>query len=283
MGTGRQHKHRNLIISLSMLTIVLAGSQGCSVKEDRSYCPSLLIVNTEEISQSISPHVIHIWGDRGFHLYDKIIPEEYPHEWTAEVRRSVNSLTAVCGLDKTEIENRCVTIHRGQESDRLWAHHSLVDCSGEYGYDTLRLHKQYCVLTIDMLDYPEDATDWSEFPAIPEIQGSCSGYMLDEGSPLHGDFLANARYVGNGMFQIILPRQEPDDDLLMRVIQDGVSIGSVDIGVVLKMAGFDWQKEDLDDAFIIIRNSNSINIGGNGDGNMKVAAWQFGSFGTPGW
>ena len=281
MGTGRQHKHRNLIKALSI--IILAGFQACSVKEDRSICPSLLIVNTEELSQQISPHVIQVWGSGGFQLYEKIIPEEYPHEWTAEVRRSLNTLTALCGLDKTDLKDNIITIQRGQESDRLWIHHSQVDCSGEYGYDTLRLHKQYCVLTIDMLDYPEDATDWSQFMATPEIQGSCSGYRIDTASPIQGEFLARERYLGDGMFQTVLPRQNPDDDLRLRVIQDGISIGSVDIGTVLKLAGYDWEKEDLDDAFIIIRNSNSVNIEGEGNDAMKVAAWQFGSYGNPGW
>lgn len=260
--------------------IVLCCIQACTVKEDRSPCPSLLIVDTEELNESLSPHVIHIWSDRLFHQYEKIIPEDYPHEWTIETRRAINTLAAVCGLDKTEVEDRCVTIHRGQESDRIWTHHSLVDCTGEYGHDTLRMHKQYCVLTIDMLDYPEDATDWSQFNATPEIHGSCSGFRLDEGTPAHGDFLANARYVGNGMFQVILPRQYPKDDLILRLIQDGVSIGSVDIGIVLEQAGYNWEKEDLDDAFIIIRNRNSIDMGDEG---MKIVAWQFGSFGTPGW
>ena len=283
MGTGRQHKHRDLTRTLAVALTVLAGFHGCTVKEDRSPCPSLLIVNTEELNESISPHVIHIWSDGQLQIYDKIIPEEYPHEWTAEVRRSVNTLTAICGLDKTEIEDQSVTIRRGQESDRLWTHHSIVDCSGEYGYDTLRMHKQYCVLTIDMLDYPEDNTDWTQYDAIPEIHGSCSGYRIDKGIPLQGDFLANARYAGDGLFQVILPRQLPDDDLTLRLIKDGLSTGSVDIGIVLKLAGFDWEKEDLDDAFIVIRNNNSIDIGSGESNGMKVVAWQFGSYGTPGW
>ena len=281
MGTRRKYKHRNLIITIALA--FLSGLQSCSVKEDRSPCPSLLIINTEELSERISPHVINIWSDDNSHIRDKIIPEEHPPEFTEVVKRSINSLSAVCGLDKTEIDGRCIMIRRGQESDRIWAHCSKVDCTGEYGNDTLHMHKQFCVLTIDMLDYPEDSTDWSEFDAIPEIHGSCDGFRLDEGVPHRGDFIAKARYAGNNMFQIVLPRQYPDDDLVMKVIKDEVPIGSVDIGAILKLAGFDWEKKDLDDAFIIIRNGNMIDIGGANDGIMDVVDWQFGGYGTPGW
>lgn len=243
--------------------LVMPCAVGCSVKEDRTPCPSMLIVSTAGLAE---PHPIHVWGDGSYHFFSRIIPDDNPSDWRARVQKGFNVVAAFRGLDRSELQDCRVIIPEGQESDRLFSHRSVVDCTGEYAYDTLRLHKQHCVLTINIEGY-RDLSD--TFPYDIEVRGESCGYDLRDGTPVRGAFRASPRTVGEAIMQVILPRQRPDGSLDMVFSIDGQEEARVDVAAILLQEGYSWERMDLDDAALWVDYVN-------GAVSVSVIEWEQG-------
>ena len=245
VNRSRRCRSTRRLANLFVALLILGGVAGCSVKEDREVCPSMLIVGTDRLSETLAPYAIHVWGDGSYHCQDRIIPVDYTdRDWTHRVQKGYNTLVCMQGLDMSNLEDNFVRIHYGEESDRLWTHHSIVDCTGEYAYDQFIMHKQYCVLTIDVSGFE------GEFPYTMEIRGESCGYNLQTAEPVSGDFRAVPSNTDEGIWQVILPRQRPQQRLVLYLQKDGKTEYAIDVANALKESNYSWETEDLNDAII---------------------------------
>ncbi|MCF0177727.1 MAG: hypothetical protein HUJ90_03795 [Bacteroidales bacterium] len=218
----------------------------CSVKEVRDNCPSLLMVETSMVETNV-PLNINIWGDGSYHLHDRFILVDYPEHWDARVKKGYNAVSCYIGVKKSILEEQNqIRIPLGEESDRLYTHLEIVDCMGEYSYDTLAMHKQFCILTLDCSEI-----DFSKMRDVEiRINGNACGYNLSTGMPIPGSFYREMILKEDESPQVALPRQFQDDSLELKLFFDGKEVGSMALDKELTKMGYSWDKIDLDDVTV---------------------------------
>ena len=273
--------HRMILIPAAMMFAGAVLSVSCSpILEDRSDCPCILTVNTAEISQTtgiISPVQegglrINLLNEEGKTIIaDKAVKSmdrRGEEEYSTKVERSISVLSSSIGGKHYRIlpERRMMVLEKGNEADSLFVHHSVVDCTGETAYDTLKVHKEWCTVTIHLAG--NDPRKRYSF----DMSGEWNGFMMESiPVPCKGDFRCNTRKLSDGSFQARIPRQG-DDSLLLGFYEDdsmGIhsrEIASFPLGNLIVRAGFDWYRRDLHDIDITI-DSSSLELG------IEICPW----------
>jgi len=210
----------------------------CSVKEDRTACPCWLDVFFEDVpsrglvlaaegedliwEDSVGPTASSSWKEyvvpRGrINLYGANLPGPYMIEY-------------------------------GEEADSLYAFNSTVDCFGEIARDTVRLHKQFATLSIVFLSGGVNTPQY-----YPVIRGNVCGVKTRSLSLVGGPFRFRPVETSANCFRARIPRQS-DESLVMDLmpISGGDVADVVEIGGIIKEAGYDWTAEDLEDISLVI-------------------------------
>lgn len=229
--------------------ILLAGAAFTAVscvKEDRTPCPCWLDVYLgEDISKEIS---LCVWQNS-----DKLLSEDLSEDMFSpfverEVRRGFNQLTAFEKKGTLSSNGSRVSISKGHECDSLYACSNQVNCTGEFAVDTIRFHKQFATLYLQVLnpssvDYPYDLT----------VTGKVCGLDLSTLRPVDGDFsftpVLNEEFLGTCR----LPRQKDNSlTIEMTKTEDGSHVDTIQLGELIAATGFDWKAADLNDIVIKI-------------------------------
>ena len=154
----------------------LAGS--CTVKEDRTNCPCFLYIDLHKLPENLRMPNSGLWLDVVAHTgsvvkMETISPSDYSApDWVIVSVPKGNTLVSAANGRvhmKPALDGRSITLPEGYEADSLYMHSDIVDCTGESARDTVRLHKQWCTLSL-VLESP-DALRHYDF----EIQGTWSG------------------------------------------------------------------------------------------------------------
>ena len=113
--SGRRHRGADELLLFPIVLLFLGSICGCSVKEDRSPCPSLLIVDTDRLTDALSPHTIHVWGDGPYHCFEKMVPVDYSdRDWRQRGQKGFNVLSCTKGLDRSALEGTIIRIPTGE-------------------------------------------------------------------------------------------------------------------------------------------------------------------------
>lgn len=219
------------------------------VKEDRSICPCILILDFSDTD----PDGLHdgvlmsLYGnDYGFRENMRIPQGEY----VRTVPKGQVDVSVFAGIAGSEICGDSLLTGYGNGSDRIFAHSGSLDASGEIARDRVVLNKQFAVLNIILVDKDPDM----EYPYDITVKGNVCGFDIRSMSPVGGAFSATAsEEMPGGNLSVAVPRQK-DDSLLMEIVshEDGKIDNVINLGEYIREKGFDWTKESLDDLNIIL-------------------------------
>lgn len=233
-----------LYFLLAVLEIV-AGA-GCSIKENREDCPCRLTLDMGSVCVKSGDSLdLIIFSDTTIVCRMKLDSASLREDLVIEVPRRTLRLMAWCGGDGMTGRNGLV-IPVGRSCPKVYTHASDVTANCEETCDTLKMHKNHCVMSIGFL------YDW-EGDVEFTVQGNVFGYDRF-GSPLEGAFAAPAVMMpekGEGVHQVVLPRQ-CGGELTLTVEGAGGKPRTFRLSNYIEAVGYDWTKTDLDDLKVTI-------------------------------
>lgn len=225
---------------LALLTLA-----GCSVKEKRCDCPCWLMLELGEIDSARFKSVeIDVFSDGGFLHSESVGCDRFGKTYVVEVPRKSVRVNVRAGDEGLFQADRGVVIPFGEPCPPLWQYTSFLDTSTESRRDTVRLHKNYSLLTVEMVTMGEP------FPFGIGIEGDACGYGPD-GNVLKGDFSVGCDPDENGLCSVRLPRQT-ESSLMLSILDSGTSVREFAIGEYIAASGFDWTSPDLGDLNITV-------------------------------
>ncbi|MDD6254173.1 MAG: hypothetical protein ACI3ZO_04885 [Candidatus Cryptobacteroides sp.] len=243
---------------ITAIAVLVFSAESCSLKEDRKACPCMLTVYFGNASDSdgeailtVSPaqsgRDVLLSGGQGFLIQESIFPSDYQYGYSEEVPRTHITVSAIQGLKNSTLSGNNVIIADGSDSDRLFIYSETIDCQCENASATARLHKGWASLEISTGNY-------GELSGRLEItvSGNINGIDVLSGKPAEGKFECRARLFDEdfGTYELNLPRQisgKRDLFIKMTDISEGKELLHCCLSDILENAGYDWDKENLDD------------------------------------
>lgn len=239
--------------------IALAGLVSCSIKEDRTPCPCYLDVAFEDREHIKDPVTLIGWTDeRKFDV--RVNTADYPDTYTQKVEKSMIAFGAAEGMASCIQDGHFITVPLGSECDSLYAFRETVDCTGEMAYTTVRFHKQFATVFLNIGRQASQMKDYSF-----AVRGNGCGFDMLTYGAVQGDFRCIPATSGN-MVQFRLPRQADGSLAVTVTYRDGESL-EFPLGRYIERIGYNWSAEDLQDIFITLDIINGrISVG--------VADWE---------
>lgn len=215
----------------------------CSVREDRTSCPCLLIVDLSGLDAASlegDGYEELLWSVRSgdFSVEGRFSLDELPPELVVEVPREAVSLVVLTGDDGCYRMGEGVLIPEGEDCPPLLAFSTEVDGTLPEVSVPVVLHKRHVWLDLLLRDLVREGSSY-------ELRGNVCGYGMDL-SPLAGDYrVALVPDVG-GYCRAALPAQL-DGSLVLCVYRYGELEQVFGLGGYILDSGYDWTAEDLED------------------------------------
>lgn len=222
----------SFLLAAAHLLISLAG---CSVREDRELCPATLIVNLPAADSVINKVYIR-------HL----TPEGAAWETSAslgaaesELRLAVPRSSFIAVAANIPLEDGRWLIPEGSPCQEAYICRRRVSIRNDCALMRVDLQKEFCRMRIEFSSPPEGLST--------RLRGQFCGSTL-EGSLIEGLFLSPFQ-TGE---DVCVPRQG-DSSLLLDIENKSEGIvRTFALGEYLKKAGYDWEKDNLDDVSVFL-------------------------------
>lgn len=219
---------------------------GCSVKTDRSNCPSLLVLSVCGGEQSDCEVNIQGAGkDEQLHLFGMLGGHGIELE-----RNEVYSLAVASGAGLRQAGN----LELGEEMPELYTCKQDVLCDSDVKELRVELHKEFCRLYFNL----------QGVDCRLRVRGNVCGYDVFTGNLILGLFCHETRpliYTNTDapyQYMVRIPRQIDDSLMLEFLSEDGEKdLYSYTLGKSLMEMGVDWTKENLDDIHVDINYINN--------------------------
>ena len=231
--------------------VVIALCIGCSVKEDRSVCPCVLMLDFSGVDpgRSDSSYLSVLSADGFLHRHT-VHSDGYGRLYRTDVPKSgvsVNVYSPVSGYpdfsDMLGEDGASLIIPYGEECPAVDMFSVRVDTDAESVTVPVVLHKNYCVLSIEMVADTGQDLDL-------RIGGNICGYDKNA-IPVFGDFSFSPGTDEGGFSSVRIPRQL--DGSLRLFISDGDGVlREFAIGEYIIESGYDWKAPDLEDISVKI-------------------------------
>jgi len=234
---------RKLVLYFSSLLLLCVSS--CNVLEDREHCPCILEVDLSGVMQGAVSLCVSKAGMGELHR-EALDKSQYGQHREYEVPRGTIDVAVFSQLDNLTESGTSLVLPYGCQMDALYAHSVSVETKGEYAYDYVVMHKQFCTIT---LDFGQSADYIAENFSL-EADGNTAGIDFYSLEPISGTFHCIPERTNEG-FVFRVPRQA-DNSLQLSLLKDDSVFSVFDIGSAIADAGFDWEAEDLDDVTIYI-------------------------------
>ncbi len=229
---------RKLPLDLLMFLAGFMICAGCTVKENRSLCPCMLVLDFSGVDMAVVGCADLIMNsDDGFLFTDELEVEDFSSGLSLPVPRSVIRLGLWSGEGVAATYDG-LEIPKGEDCPPVYFHASVVDARCEMLQEKIFMRKNHCNLTVNLLH--EDAGTWRIC-----LFGNVNGYMSD-GSPSEGEFSCELERDGDGGFSACLPRQT-DNSLAMELDDGSGIVKRFSIGEYIAESGYDWGAPDLED------------------------------------
>ncbi len=224
------------ILLIVMVSIMVCA--GCSVKEDRSLCPCILVLDFSEVDTAvINSSKLIMAADDGFLFTDELEADEMLSERSFFVPRTELELGVWSGVEGMMNDNGLL-IPMGEDCPCVYFHAAVVDTDCEKLHEKVIMRKNHCRMTVNM---ERDADEiW-----IVNLYGNVNGYLSD-GTPSAGEFSHELQQVGDNEYHSVLPRQI-DDSLVMEIDDGSGVLKRFALGEYIAECGYDWTAPDLED------------------------------------
>lgn len=230
---------RRLYGALGCLAALLAG---CSVREDRSVCPCLLVLDFSALADDA---VVRGWDEvewsvlAGDYCAQGRLPaDELPADYVVEAPREPVTLVVVAGDEGLFDPEEGLRIPEGEACPPLYGLRAEYDGVQMEIPVAVALHKRHAVLDVRLRDWGQDGLDWS-------VRGMVCGYgpALE---PLPGAFRVQLAPDSGGRCRLSLPAQA-DGSLTLCATRFGELDRVFAIGQYILESGYDWNAPDLAD------------------------------------
>ena len=227
-------------LTASLLLLLTA----CSVKEDRDGCPCRLEVAVSGCGRISRNITLSAWNPAVVFM-EGIDVRDYPDGYSRAVPKGYLTVSAFAGRKVQELSGESLVIPDGLPCDSLWAHRSLVDCTGETARDTAVLHKQFATVHLRI----DNLGEGDPYPYSLILRSRYDGLRLTDCSPHAGRWSLPLDRLPDGTYVFRVPRQG-DGSLTIDLMLDGRKVDEYPVGEYILRAGYSWLSEDLDDIWI---------------------------------
>lgn len=225
--------------------LLLAGTLGCSVKEDRTPCPCYLQVSFTD-PESKGPVLLQGWGRMTSFLEQVRIEDCRPY-WSRAVDKGLMTVSACKGIRQSTTEGARLTIPAGRQADSLYAFSRQVDATGDFAPVPVTLHKQFATVFLDIRKTAGNLPDYRF-----SVTGNTCGTDLQALAPLPGAFhFEPTAREGDTLVFFRLPRQA-DDSLSLTIRYGDAAPSLFPLGELIRDTGYSWKTEDLQDIYVSI-------------------------------
>lgn len=236
------------------LAVVAAALLSCSVKEDRSGCACLLVLDMSPCANAPDNIRIDLRTSDGRIQQDFIPGKDRPY-YEYPVAKGTCSLTAfLCPRDLSSGTDRIV-IDPGENCPELYASRSEFEVTGETAEQLVVLHKQFAAITLDMDEYLPVGSSCDI-----TVKGGVNGLSLENLKPLEGPFRYEVPQEGRENPAFRVPRQTETSagKLTVEIRLQGGTPHVFELGRYLSEAGYDWGREDLEDVVVKLKESEIV-------------------------
>lgn len=241
----------------ALAAAILLTGVSCTVKEDRSGCPSYVTVNVDEfIRKGFSEGTVTVRTVRIAEQPALNLLEYLGDGYTTSVPRAPACVSVVSGLDRCAPREGggLLAAPDGVPFDPVWAYSEEFIPEGDDYLVKALPHKQYCAVHFRL----EDVEDPLAYPFVFRLRAATRGMDILTLAPAGDGYVTTVRPNVLGEFTGILPRQADNNMLLDVVLPDSDPDGegevyyTVDLGKKFAQKGYDWTKVDLDDIEVTV-------------------------------
>ncbi|MCR5004222.1 MAG: hypothetical protein K5984_07620 [Bacteroidales bacterium] len=226
---------------LPVLLIVFSALFSCTVLEDRELCPCYITFDLGSVGEPAPDYLLlSICGEGDWTHTDTVHTEDGLLEYYVPVPRGNVDVMVIDQQNRGFVEGQGLCVKPGLQFPRARMEIRSLDASGEMCTDTVRLHKNYCQMTVRLIDPAKEG-----WPFTMKLISDCTGYAFG-GSLVQGNFWAEAVPDEDGVIRFSVPRQF-DDLMRVEILTRDKVLRTFSLGTVLTAARYDWTKEDLDD------------------------------------
>lgn len=224
--------------------VALCVFAGCSVKEDRSLCPSRMVLDFTGLDTDMIGSVCLLGtGPDGIVLRDHVKSSDFDKTYVREMPYGKLRLNFWSGADGYISDKDGLVIPFGDECPAVYMSSSEHEVVEERWEHKVSLKKNYCCITVAVIGM-------DTMPYGLSLSGNVKGYGLD-GSPLEGEYGFIAYPGEDGKAVIRVPRQL--DASLMLIVDDSNMVRkSFALGEYIAESGYDWTADELEDISVTL-------------------------------
>lgn len=242
---------RNRILSLIAVTAL---ATACSVKEDRTGCACLLVLDMSPCANA--PDNIRIeLKTLDERIEQNFIPGQDSPFYEYPVTKGSCVLSAFLCPRELSSGTEKIIIEEGENCPELYASLSVFEALGETAEHKVFLHKHFATVTLDL-----EESSWDSQSCDIRVEGGINGISLTDLKPTEGKFCYEAPVNGLGRRTFRLPRQTQGsvENLTLLLGAQGRSPQIFELGKYLSEAGYDWEMEDLQDVEVKVKESEIV-------------------------
>ncbi len=231
---------------------------GCSIKEDRSGCPCLLVLDFSGIEEDRFHFLtVRVESPDGFLFQETVPGGPFPDRFSVRVPRrdmkikvygeALSGVTEYDGDEFITLGEICpdgsYVVPESSGCPPVYLFAEDVSTASDYVEVPVAVRKNYCRISISML---------AEGPYMfgLNIVGNICGYDADF-MPLSGDFICPSGITDGAVCEVSVPRQT-DASLRLQILEYGGVAKDFALGEYIRESGYDWTAEELDDISIVI-------------------------------
>lgn len=260
--------HR-LWVSVLVLGGAIAAA-GCSVKEDRSFCPVYVTVLVDRfVQQGFNDGSVSFSSGSVLKREETSFLSHLRDGCTWPCPRSLAGTAVVSGIVNGIFSGDTLLFRKGLEADPVWSYgESFSVDDDDYTVDAVP-HKQYCKLKFVM----DGAESSGKYPWRFRVKAGCNGINLVTSEPVKGEYQTIVGPNALGEWYTIVPRQSGNRLLVEIFLPDGDSHSQgrleyvFDLGAVFEKASYDWTAPDLKDMEVRVDFSSA-------DLKIEVIDWE---------
>lgn len=258
--------NRYIIPTVAALCAMLCS---CSVKEDRSGCPTWLQLTINDCRQYSKDLSILLFENNDNCVFEESVAvDDYPDYYEREIPKGYYKLVSYTGIRRCRVEGDMMLIPHGEDADSLYAYNNNLICQDEFTRDSVMLQKRYATvfLKVNMLGEEVCPYDYA-------VYSSVNGTYLSTFAPVHGSFYKALALDESYQANFTLPRQDdnrPEDLYILATDRDSKLTHVIPLGSSIDETGYSWNSRDLEDIYLTIDYVECTF-------EIKVADWEAGN------